>query len=157
VGPEIPDSSFEPAREVEVGTSRIRVRYDAASDNTPILPKALLHDTERGEDCAVVDLGGGQGRCLPQLESAFGDAQCKTPVCVTHAGAPAPASCVAPSDDGSALPVVYSVGAPRGGLVFRLQDGVCVFSGGDGDALYDVGDPIPLEDFAAASAQGLPQ
>jgi hypothetical protein len=157
VGAEIPDSSFEPAHEVELGTGRIHVRYDAGTDSVPILPKPLLRDTQRDEDCAIFDLGGGQGRCLPQLVAAFGDNDCQKPVCVTHAGDPAPASCIVLSEGGTSPPVVYSAGVPRNGLVFRLEHGVCVFSGGDGEAIYDVGDPIPLEEFAAATAQGLPQ
>ncbi|HEY5373072.1 MAG TPA: hypothetical protein VIK01_05265 [Polyangiaceae bacterium] len=121
------------------------------------MPKPLLRDTERNEDCTIFDLSGGQGRCLPQLMSAFGDAECQTPVCVTPSGAPAPASCTVLSEDGVRCPWCNSTGALRGGLIFRLEDGVCGFFGGDGDALYDVADRIPLEDFAAASAQGLPQ
>jgi len=61
-----------------------------------------------------------------------------------------PTSCTGPETSSLGLPVVRTVGASHNGFIWRKAGDRCEFDGGDGLASYELGDAIPLTEFAAA-------
>ena len=182
LGAKVPAAELEPARLVQVGQGRVRSTYYAGRAGVAAVPAgwvsfwgggdALPHvrmlDSRRNDACTIVDQGVDVARCLPVYVGLyFGDSACTQPVCVTSSGAPTPTACrmTAPWAVDEPVEVRAVTHVHSGPLYF--DDGTGFTGGGCQPASkiaayapakgYDLGEPVPLEEFEPATWHGQPR
>jgi hypothetical protein len=175
LGKSISEQDLEPAREVLIGGGPARMRYFADADLVPILPldspaaswwisSGFLDTAHDDEPCSIVDLGNGEGRCLPDhaRDGGFSDASCTTAIWAWDSSQTVPSNAALPAenpynDAGTQALSVHRVGAPiAADSYFVLSAGECTETDARGMQLREIGDEVPLREFSLATLRGLP-
>jgi hypothetical protein len=119
-----------------------------------------LYDTQLATECVRTELAPNDTRCVPitatRVATMYADAVCASPVrlAAVDARACAPRAAYAPYSEGD-VTTFHAIGAPHTAPVYWISTGEqCVpYLPADGEALYDVGPVVTIDQFARATLE----